>query len=214
MQNKLLAVALVLVGSAALAQAPAPETQADQMAAIKGVEVGLRLGYAIPMGSAVSGTSLSDTTSGQIPLQLDAGYRFDQNWFAGAYVGFGIVLPKNCPAGDSCSGNDLRFGVEGQYHLSQLGLSFDPWLGLGVGYEIGHASDNSGSSNLKGLEFANLSLGANFRMSPNFGLGPVLGLTLGQYSTISSGDASVDVGDAKAMHMWLQLGVRGVFDLM
>lgn len=232
MRNKLLvAVSLcTLVGGAAFAQDAEPSTDgassleeshasSQAPAGPKGFEVGLRTGYALGLGSLAGsasgdGASMSDFTPGMIPFQVDVGYRFDGNWFAGAYFQYGIGFIKDeaCGGGASCSATDLRFGIEGQYHLMP-GNQIDPWVGLGVGYEsVGVSASEGGlsiSTSVTGLEFANLSLGGDYRVSPNLGVGPYLGLTVGQYSSAFDTDIP-----EKALHMWLSIGVRGVFDVM
>lgn len=237
--SKLLAIAMgTLLGSAAMAQSPNPaqaeSTETDLSASNadvgpKGFEVGLRVGYALPLGDAVSGSSYSDFTKGIVPLQLDLGYRIDANLFAGAYFQYGFTGVKfDTGGGDvcsqsgvSCSATDLRFGIEGQYHLMPA-TAFDPWVGLGVGYEIYHASLSAGgldgSINVRGFEFVNLAVGANYKLSPNAGVGPFVGLAVGEYtdeSTSAPGvpDQSASI-DQKGVHMALSFGLRGVFDVM
>jgi opacity protein-like surface antigen len=228
----LVAVSLcALVGGAAFAQDAEPSTDgpsslqetpasSEAPAGPKGFEIGLRTGYALGLGSLAGsasgeGTSMSDFTSGMVPIQIDLGYRFNGNWFAGAYFqyGFGFIKESACGAsGASCSATDLRFGIEGQYHLMP-GMQIDPWVGLGVGYESVNISASEGgltlSTSVTGLEFVNLSVGGDYRVSPNLGVGPFVGLTVGQYSSAFDTDIQ-----EKAIHMWLSLGVRGAFDVM
>jgi hypothetical protein len=48
--------------------------------------------------------------------------------------GFGFrgdELSGDC---DECTASMMRFGVQGQYHLT-LSENIDPWFGLGIGYE-------------------------------------------------------------------------------
>ena len=94
------------------------------------LEIGVRTGVALPLGSVVSGTQLSDSLDAQIPVQLDFGFRPDPHLFVGAYGSYGFVLPASgvCQGG-SCSGSDIRAGLEAQYHF-RPGRRFDPWLGV------------------------------------------------------------------------------------
>jgi hypothetical protein len=238
--NTLLAVALgTLLGGAALAQdtgatEPNPDdTQASAAmepspatgsAGPRGFEVGLRAGFALPLGSLAGDSgSLSDGFSGMVPLQLDLGYRVNRSWFAGAYLqyGFAFVKDAGCGSGTSCSASDLRFGLEAQYHVLPL-AQLDPWVGLGIGYEVLHLSVTDtgsgvgGSVSYRGLEFANLSLGGDYKLSPTLSVGPVIQLTIAEYmnGSLSSPDLNLSSGiDNKAIHMWLSFGVRGVFDV-
>ena len=71
-----------------------------------GLSLGARVGYGLPVGEAMSGVSLGDVVSGQVPLQLDATWRLDRSWRLGLYAqyGFATVAGASCPAGAGCSG--------------------------------------------------------------------------------------------------------------
>ncbi len=98
---------------------------------------------------------------------------------------------------------------------------FRPWAGVGAGYEIAQyklsdASGGSASISYRRWELANVQLGGDWVLTPKFRAGPFLALSLGQYDEVSiaSGGASTDLPIAgKRLHEWLQLGLRGVFDL-
>lgn len=240
--SQLLAIAMgTLLGGAALAQdsgsssgddqakAESPLSTETDLAASpvlgpKGFEVGLRAGYALPLGDVSSGNAYSDFTKGIVPLQLDVGYRINGNWFAGAYFQYGLTnvkVPECDQSGVSCSASDLRFGIEGQYHLMPAN-ALDPWVGLGVGYEVYHSSESAGgmeaSGSTNGFEFLNATVGADYKLAPNLGVGPFLGLSLGEFSNASFSspgqpDQSGSIQD-KALHLALSFGLRGVFDVM
>jgi outer membrane protein W len=217
---------VVVLGSVSTAQAA------------EGFELGARVGYGIPMGKVNDdGTNdkLSQAISGMVPLQLDLGYRVIPNLMVGAYFMYGIgfagdTITKLCDQAKAggidatCSAHDVRLGAQVQYHISPDG-QIDPWLGAGIGYEwLTFGFEGAGttiSSTGHGFEFINLQGGADFSVAPNFGLGPFLSLSVGQYSK-ASGDCSGNCGgittsseeiDKKAMHEWLTLGVRGTFVL-
>jgi hypothetical protein len=93
-------LAVALLGGSAFAQAPAPAPVAAS--GLQGFELGLHTGFALALGNAEGGTggnqaagSMSDLTSGQIPFHLDVGYRFNQQFFAGAFFSFGVVPVKS-----------------------------------------------------------------------------------------------------------------------
>jgi outer membrane protein W len=219
--------------------APAPKSDADEQgevaadssASAEGKFVlGLRLGYALPVGSLAEGSDMSDAISGQFPIWLDIGYMVTPNVMLGAYgqYAFGSVAgqiktlcDQNSAAGISCSASDIRFGLQGQYHISPS-EKFDPWLGLGVGYELMKVGVSGGgqeaSTTASGFEFANLQAGADFKVVPKFVFGPFLSFSLGQYGSTSNsgaGAAQSPGGDIpnKALHEWLTFGVRGAFIL-
>jgi outer membrane protein W len=210
-----LAVALLAVaGSAAAQQPPQPVNP--------GFGASLRLGYGIPAGAvADGGQDLSAVFSGTLPIQLDVGYRFTPSFSAalfGSYA-FGFTssqLQDVCRGqGIDCTTHDTRLGIEGFFHLMP-GNQVDPWFGIGVGYEwatfTGSASGASADATFKGFEFVNLQLGADWLVAKDFGIGPFVQVTFGEYSTLEAGGTSTDI-TSKSMHEWIQLGVRGTFNL-
>jgi len=86
---------------------------------------------------------------GKIPIWLDAGWRFNPSMHLGAYIEHGPTFVKDCPAGSSRSASDVRLGVNFLYHLVP-GAPFDPWAGIGVGYEWLHASQDGVDAGLHG----------------------------------------------------------------
>jgi hypothetical protein len=180
-----------------------------------GLTLGARVGYGIPLGDAMAGVSLGDVVSGQIPVQLEAAWRFDRSFRLGLYAqyGFASVAGAFCPAGASCSGQNLRLGAEAAYALGTGRTR--PWIGAGLGVEWQTAKVTAGGVGndlqLFGLELLNLQAGVDFRPSAALGLGPFASFSLGQYLTVTSGGASLTL--AAALHQWFQLGVRGAFDL-
>jgi hypothetical protein len=67
---------------------------------------------------------------------------------------------------------------------------------------------------MSGFEFLNLQVGGDFRVTEKLAVGPYLTYSFGQYGDPSleepfKGIAVVD----SAVHSWLNLGLRGKFDL-
>ena len=197
-----------------------------------GVEVGLRAGYAIPLGDAAGGnpsTSLSNVFSGMIPIQVDAGYRFTPNMMVGAFFQYGIAsiasgsgsVGAACSqSGVSCSGSDMMFGAQFHYHLMP-DQTIDPWAGIGIGYEIANFSASAGGQSagesFSGFQFVNLQVGGDYKVMPNLGVGPFVMFSLGEYSGCSfsgglSGGGSCTIQNT-AMHEWLTFGIRGAYDI-
>ena len=206
---------------------PAPLPERDS-----GVTLALRLGYGIPFGdtsadASGAATPLGDQLQGEIPIWIDVGYRFARSWFVGAYLqlGIGIVNQDKAAGGGcnlpgvSCKGSDVRVGVEGTFGFSP-GQSFNPWIGLGTGYEWvslqAESPTGNGELTFKGWEWFNLQVGGDFSLSRVFALGPYASFGLGQYSsanvTLGSTTVSGDVANKKS-HAWLQLGVKSTFNL-
>ena len=222
---KLAALSLVLSSPAALADDAAPGA---------GLSVGLRAGYGVPFGKVVdaeNGAELSDTLSGVIPLQVDAGFFLSSHLYLGGSFQYGVgILAEDCEVeGEdvSCGARQLRFGLNLAYHF-RPDATLSPWLGVGVGYE--HLSRYDSRSSLgasrevnttaRGFEFANAQGGLDFRLGNTVSVGPFVTFAVGQYSTtglrievegdgILGGDVDTtnDIED-KAFHAWLYGGLR------
>jgi len=129
-----------MAGALALSSALAVSSPA--FARDTGFELGGRLGYGVPMGDASGdpGDELSSTVSGMLALQLDVGARVARHIMAGAYfqsgLGFqGDQARRVCGViGADCTPRIYRLGIQGQFHFLPQGR-FDPWVGVGFGYE-------------------------------------------------------------------------------
>ena len=225
-----------IVTAAALAGALLVATPARAAAQPEsGVKLGLRIGYAFSaghLGAPPNGTDnpLGDYVGGQVPLWLDAGYRFNHLLYLGgtfAY-GFGVVnddrqaLCRN--ANVDCSASDVRLGLMGRFHLPQIAM-LSPWLGFGVGYEWGTFSIQQsaiGASNTdfgwSGWEFANIQTGADFKVAPKVVIAPFVSVSIGQFESISTttttanSKSTMDQDLAKtSFHEWILIGVRAAF---
>jgi hypothetical protein len=240
MQTKLFALLLplaMLVALPAHAEEPAascPLNEDGIPACPKpAVELGVRTGVALPLGAAASGAQMSDTIDAQVPVQIDLGFRPDPHLFVGAFGSYAFLLPASgvCQGG-SCSGSDVRVGLEAQHHFRPA-RRFDPWLGVGAGYEWLHlASWNTGatqdgvststdaSTSLRGWELVNVQAGLDYALCAGVRVGPFVGFSLGEYQNASQSytlrgvehESTSDISQT-ALHEWLTLGVRGSFDL-
>jgi hypothetical protein len=216
----------------------APARAADEA----GFELGARLAYGVPIGPIrEDGDDLSELISGQVPLWIDLGARFDRA-LLGAYFQYGVGLlgdsvREDCeeaeeaaeaqPDADAgCRVSDVRLGAQFHYHFGQPQRP-DPWIGLGAGYEwvtlTFWAEDDDDEVSLsttgRGFEFLNLQGGIDFPLGPTTALGPFVTWTLSRYETASIG-CSGDCGnledgdrdiDEKAFHHWIFVGARFSF---
>ena len=221
--------AILAAGLAATAAILSGGTARADDASPSGIEVGLRSGYAIPLGSGASGHDLSEAISGAIPIWFDAGYRLlNPNLFLGAYLEYGIgFLPSTASAagcdqnGVSCSVSLLMYGVQAHFHLAPH-QAVDPWLGVAFGFEnlMAGASQGNVSSGAtdSGLDYVTFMVGGDYKPSPNVGVGPFVNLALGQYSNVSvsgPGNTQTQSGSIPnpALHEWLMIGIRVTDDI-
>ncbi|HMF41603.1 MAG TPA: autotransporter domain-containing protein [Polyangia bacterium] len=220
-------VAAALMSPALAAAAPAP--------AGTGLEIGARIGYGVAggsLGAPPNGTDndVGNFVSGQVPLWLDAGYRFTDAFYLGGFFqyGFGTVnqdQQNGCRnANVDCGASDTRLGVMGRYRLPPI-MPAEPWLGLGIGYEWGTFSVHQsivGSTNTdstwSGIEIANLQAGADFRVAQKIAIGPFVSFSLGQFqstsTTTTNGNTTTTTDQdlaKKSLHEWFLIGARFAF---
>lgn len=199
--------------------------------AAQGFQAAFRTGLLFPIGDATSRPN--DTLAGryawQVPIAVDLGMRFAQNFFVGGYLGIGFGstgsdarLERACSDDDEdfendivCSAVTLRAGVEVQYSF-RPDQRLNPWVGYGFGFEAASAklSDNSlgyeETVTSTGLTYAQLSAG--FDMRHSVGFGPFLEAAVGSFNRVNtdSGNSLTTSRpiDDQALHAWLMLGVR------
>jgi hypothetical protein len=180
--------------------------------------VGARTGYAIALGDADGSAKMTDITSGQVPLQLDIGYRLQNTALTiGGYVSYGFGSVSGATkdlcnfAGASCSTSSLRVGGQLLYSFADPKQSMEPWAGVGLGYDSLKLSASGGDVTTSGFEFLILQGGLDWKLAPQFTLGGFASFSLGQYSDISSSNGGSGTISDKKMHEWLTIGIRGAF---
>jgi outer membrane protein W len=213
-----LASVLLLVAMPALGQSlggPPPPPASK-------IELAVRLGFGLPFGKLDDedgSQSLSKDVAGVIPVWIEGSYRFTPNLQAGVNLSYGYVIGKNCSGKDSCNGHQLRFGIHGAYHI-QPAQKFDPWVGIGFGYEsLGSSAEEQGSKvtvTATGWEFLNLQVGGDVKVGQTFWLGPFVSFQVDETTSLSAdfNGGSFSVTDfKKALHEWLVFGIRGRLDI-
>lgn len=162
----------------------------------------VRLGTMFPMAKAEPDRAMSDFFSTQFTAILEAGYRPIPEAMIGAYGG----------ASGGSGSSTLRAGVEAMVFFLP-GSLIDPFIGYGIGWESGSGSFGGDEGTYRGLEIARLSAGFDARLEESFGIGPVVDLGIGRYSSFSGstrGGARDESLGLRAAHQWLMVGVRGV----
>jgi hypothetical protein len=180
------------------------------------LQLGARLGYGFTAGEVEADADASDFIKAMIPIQVDLNYKLNKNLALGVYFSYafgtvGDLAQDFCDAipDSDCSASGMRFGIQALYDFSP-GASFNPWVGLGTGWESATFSIVGEDITYSGWEWATLQAGADWTLSKGFGLGPFLSWGFGQYSSYEDPDGSVDVTD-KGTHQLIQIGVRGLF---
>jgi hypothetical protein len=212
-----LAVAALLLPAAALSASPE-----EPPPPVLGFALGARVSAAFPMGSVLSdpgtGTLLIDElVAVSIPLQLDVGMTVHRRWFVGAYAQYAwnVLQIGECKVGQTCSMTGLRVGLQATYAFRDHG---GPWVGLGTGWEWMFTSFSGPTYSTKvdvsGWEFANFQAGWDVEVSPGWMVGPWISGSVGEFSWASRSGGGTDTTiPNKALHGWLQIGVKGSFSL-
>jgi opacity protein-like surface antigen len=188
------------------------------VASESGVSVGIRVGYAIPVGEAASGVAMSDSYSSQLPFVLDLGYRFNPNFYFGLIVDGALltVADQACPESASCSGFGSRVGLNAQYRFIPRG-PIDPWVGAGLGVELLSQTISLGGVDEEltffGLELIQLQGGADFMATLQLRVGLYGRISVAQYLNSRLNHEDAKSIESKALHSWLEVGLRFAYDL-
>jgi hypothetical protein len=192
----------------------------------RGLSAGVRVGYGAPIGNAYTGKSLGDLQGGANPWWFDLGYRFNPHFYLGAFYQFAMTYPPNhtcgtSPSGvaQSCDGNYQKFGIDAMYHILPKSL-VDPWVGLGIGYEITRINYESNPGNetnyvARGWQYVDIQAGLDLLLSKRIPFGPFVDLSFSQYAYAHTGDQNgntTDVFIPSTVHEWLTVGLRGMFN--
>lgn len=192
----------LLLAVAAMAMVAVPVVSNAQL------QLGARLGYGFTTGEVVAGADLADGVKALIPVQVELNYKLMKNLALGGYFSYAFGMLGDAESdfcdlnGIDCSASGMRLGIQAIYDFSP-GASFDPWVGLGIGYEWLNLSEGALDMTLTGWEFATLQVGADWEISKGFGVGPFLSWGFGQYSSMDLGGLSADITD-KGTHQVIQ----------
>jgi hypothetical protein len=206
------------------------------------LEIGLRTAYGVPVGKPLGNgaAALNELVSGQVPIWVDLGARVNGNVTFGLYYsyGFGIVgsyLRRACDllqasatgatVDVSCYVRNHRVGLQIGHHFAPE-RDFDAWIALGIGHEFFDFTLSSTSASASrtstidadGVEYLNLQVGLDYRLSEHLRAGPFLGFTVASYGSLARschGDCGItgrSPGDIanRSNHGWFFLGLRGV----
>jgi hypothetical protein len=207
---------------------------------LSALELGLTAGLSIPFGTAIGAGPLPDQ-NGQtvdmpaqdlseifslgLPLGAELGY-LRGHWYAGVSGAYARLFPKSgtgiCGVGGGCSSHSVEVGAWVAYHGSPEGRA-DPWVALGLGLEWATLSSPGLpaeiDTSLDGYQAVQARAGLAYKRGVLFGVGPFVGLSVGQYfhtSTVNGvlgSNSSSDIAN-KGIHEWLTLGVRFSFDVV
>lgn len=138
-------------------------------------EIGVATGYTQgvgPIGGSLS--HVEDIARGGGAVELDAMYRINPTFSGGAYGSF-----SKYTTGDQISDQTdvlgATAGIQAAAHLRPE-RSVDPWVSLGTGWRGLWLSPQVGKNTaLQGLELARLQIGADYCITQEISIAPVIG---------------------------------------
>jgi hypothetical protein len=185
-------------------------------AAPRGVEVGWRTGYSLPMGEVFAAPNqgravpLGDVVTGAAPIWIEAGYRFTRHLVVGGELAYSraLVNPRmGCPiAVVNCRASDVIAGAAVHVHPLS-GRQVDPWAGFAVDWEALGVSDQLSGGNYSGVEGA-FHLGVNYEPIPTLSIGPFATFAVGPYTGCSSSSGAQCSIYKTGVHEWLTIGLK------
>jgi hypothetical protein len=217
---KLIPVISLLVPALAYAQ-PTSETADDHagfdhaVAPVRNAfEIGVSTGYSQGAGKLGGSMGHLEDVSGPGGLvEVDLGYRIIPELSIGAYGTF-----SKFQKGDQlASGTDVlgaTAGIQAAWHF-RPDRSVDPWVSLGGGWKGLWLDPSVGkTTSLQGLELARLQIGADYRVSKDVAIAPVIGGSLSMFvSEDSPMTADLTELNDKQVNFTGFAGLSGRFDL-
>lgn len=221
----LVALALVAIAGQAHAERPDEPVPVPVRAAPDDLSghfvLAPRLAYLVPMGSAEKGFTQRGFTGSGPSFGLDLAIGISRYVAISARGDYGMMSTGDrCPVGGTCKATSTAFGLGVDYHLVN-GAPFDPWMRAGIGYRImqydlSWTGYDPGKLDYSGFDWIHLAVGGDWYAHELLGFGPYFAFDLGSYSSRPSNDTARPASTARggAIHSFLSVGLRGVFDPM
>ncbi len=175
-------------------------------------ELSLAAGYGQGLGPVAAGVpTLQDFGKAGGTFMLNAGWRIAPQWEAGIYGELGYFGSGNLPGSDHAL--TAGAGIQAQFHALP-GAQYDPWVGLGFGWRGYWGRVNGSDYGLQGLDLVRLQAGVDYRLTSQFSVGPMVGITLTDFLSREPIGASgySDTHDRK-VDTFVFAGIGGRFDM-
>jgi hypothetical protein len=207
-------LALLLTTSLAHAETDRPsDDDFARVAPRNALELTLGNGFSQGFGNPDSRTgALEDLTRGGMSIQPGIAYRLTPRWAIGVYGEGARYFPaSNMP--DGTVGYGAAFGVQAQWHASPF-TRIDPWIGLGTGFRGYWVDLPQNHESLRGFDIVRLRLGADYKLGPSTGIGPIVGATLTMFDThrLALTDDVVSTKDPEITAFFFA-GIQGRFEI-
>jgi hypothetical protein len=174
------------------------------------LELGVAAGYDQGVGSLGGTTPLhvQDVAGVGAGLQVSAGYRLSPRFSLG-FVGSGALYTDLQP---DAGAKSMAAGIRAAWHFRPF-RSVDPWISLGGGYRVFHSAlPGEDATVRKAVQAVQLGIGVDYRLSPEFGIGPFITGDLSYFfRETPPGLPSTSVG---ALASFVAAGIAARFDLL
>ena len=222
MKNLSTAITLSLVSSslllatAATAVAEPSDASAHRTMPAASHALELTIGSTFARGAGDLGgglASVQDLAGPGNGIDMSIGWRATPNLSIGGYANL-LVFGES---GEwSKNAGSLAAGIKADWHFLPA-ASLDPWVSVGTGVKVleFEKSDTARTLTLTGVELAKVQVGADYRISPRFAIGPVIGASATMfdhkyYDKMS--DDAVELDD-KQVNWTFSAGLLGRFDV-
>jgi hypothetical protein len=211
MKKSMIAIAAALLGAPAFAQEGTAYSAPP--AADGALEITLGAGYTQGFGDIGSGQpSLRNLTSAGGEIQLGIGYRINPNFLVGVY-GSGGKQSNGIFSGGS-NIHTATAGLQANYHFLPWD-TWDPWVGLGAGWRaLWIDRPVVGTESRHGLDVARVTVGVDYRISPQLAISPYAGAAVTMFLTQElAGERVFSNVRSPNVNVWPMVGVVGRFDV-
>ncbi len=208
-------VGFLIAGHAARGDVPSAK------APRRAIVIGAELGYAFPLGALERGSELADVVHGLVPLGIEGGYHFTTRASLVAYAHYAKGIPTLCATASDCFaslGHDIAVGVGGRFLLPRVG-PVGPEIRAVFGYEWfrSELSDHGVTSGrmYRGPLLTTVQAFGNVG-SDERAVGPFVAMSAGIFSHRSLETPAFETSsfvDRAALHLWLEVGLRGAWSL-
>jgi len=198
------AIALLICLSASGARAQQPAAPGKNVLERAGLDLSARVALALPFGDIMAGDPLGAWLSSELPVVIEFGLRVNKNLAVAMNLELGPTFTKyNCGGCDTTEG--IQLNLEAIF-TARAGLAIDPWLGLGTGLE---SVSFSPGDQANGWNYALIEAGGEFRVGDHSALGPFIGLSIGEYTSVTAPETYFT---SRALHEWFRFGMRGTIN--
>jgi hypothetical protein len=177
-----------------------------------GLELGLVVGSATTVGDVGGGMDADDLIGTAAQAEIQIGYRVKP------YLGLAFYASGQALTEGSSHGRDVYAGSAGlaaTFHMRPRS-TIDPWISVGGGLRSilidDDARERAKPSLIVGVELARLQVGFDYRVSPDFAVGPVFGASASLYGAQKTPMGGFAELDDKGVNWTFTAGLGGRFN--